>query len=241
MKKIRHYFRKAWLNCWKRVIFKSKNVTFGKNVIIDSEDKFEGNNCLQKMSKLYSSKIGFGSYIAAASHLQFVEVGKYTSIGPRVYNIVGRHPTRKFVSTHPAFYSTQMNVGFSYVENERFEEICYIDSDKKFVNHIGSDVWIGSDVIILDGCSIDDGAIIAAGAVVTKDIPPYAVAGGVPAKIIRYRFDEDDIKFLLELQWWNKEEAWICGHADLFSDIKLLRKKLEEEMKTKSFGGQALK
>ena len=81
----------------------------------------------------------------------------------------------------------------------------------KFENHkpvfIGNDVWIGLNAIIMDGVTIGDGAVIGAGAVVTKDIPPYAIAVGVPAKIIKYRFDENTIKRIQAVQWWNLPEA----------------------------------
>lgn len=227
MNKIKRYLGKIWINCWKRKIFKLKKIIFKKNVLIDSDVEFEGNNCLYPRVKVYSSKIGYGTYIAEGTHLQNVEVGRYTSIGPRVYNVAGHHPTRNFVSTHPAFYSLQKQAGFSYVGDERFEEIHYIDKDKKFVNRIGNDVWIGSDVIILDGYTIGDGAIIAAGAVVAKDIPPYAIVGGVPAKIIRYRFEREEMDFLLKLQWWNKSETWIQSHAELFNDIKRLKRSVD--------------
>jgi len=68
---------------------------------------------------------------------------------------------------------------------------------------IGNDVWIGARAIVLDGISIGDGAVIAAGAVVTKDVPPYAIVGGVPAKLIRYRFEDDVIQELLKWKWWD--------------------------------------
>ena len=84
---------------------------------------------------------------------------------------------------------------------------------------IGNDVWIGSNVLLLPGISIGDGAIIAAGAVVTKDIEPYSIVGGVPAKEIRKRCSEEKIKKLIQLKWWNWEEKTIAKKIELFWDI----------------------
>lgn len=81
---------------------------------------------------------------------------------------------------------------------------------------IGNDVWIGANVIILPGVNIGDGAILAAGTVVTKDVPPYAMVGGVPAHIIRYRFTDEEIKILLKIRWWDWTEKQIEDNIELF-------------------------
>lgn len=83
-------------------------------------------------------------------------------------------------------------------------------------------MWIGSYARIMEGVTIGDGAIVAAGALVTKDVPPYAIVGGVPAKIIRFRFDEATIAGLLELKWWEKDQSWIRAHAKDFRDARIL-------------------
>ena len=98
-------------------------------------------------------------------------------------------------------------------------------SDGFFVE-VGNDVWIGSDVLIRQGVKIADGTIVAAGAVVTENTEPYSIVGGVPAKLIKYRFDAEDISFLMNLQWWNKGGGWIEEYAKYFDDIKNLRKAL---------------
>lgn len=100
-----------------------------------------------------------------------------------------------------------------YTENALFDESPL--RDNKPVK-IGSDVWVGANVIILPGVTIGDGAVLAAGAVVTKDVEPYAIVGGVPAKVIRYRFDKDEIDKLLSIKWWDWPIDEIKGRIDLF-------------------------
>jgi len=134
------------------------------------------------------------------------------------------HPTKKFASTSPAFFSTQDQCGKSFVTTNAFKEQVLVDNCSAI---IGNDVWIGEDAKILEGVSIGDGAIIATGAVVTKDVPPYAIVGGVPAQIIRYRFKEEQIAYLQQLQWWNKDTAWLERHAHEFTDIEELMKRVE--------------
>ncbi|GAB3932153.1 hypothetical protein GCM10028827_30120 [Mucilaginibacter myungsuensis] len=85
---------------------------------------------------------------------------------------------------------------------------------------IGNDVWIGSNAIIMDGVTIGNGAVIAANSVVTKDVGDYEIVGGVPAKLIKKRFDENLIMKLNEIEWWDKDEAWIKKNIDNFRDIE---------------------
>jgi acetyltransferase-like isoleucine patch superfamily enzyme len=126
-----------------------------------------------------------------------VNVGRFTCIGPHFICGYGDHPTN-FISTSPVFYSTRKQCGVSFAETSRYDE--------KRQTTIGNDVWIGARVFVRDGVTIGNGALIAAGAVVTNDVPEYAIAGGVPAKLIRYRFEDDVVRQLLELQWWNWNE-----------------------------------
>ena len=105
---------------------------------------------------------------------------------------VRKHPT-DMISTHPAFYAN--NKAFeTYADRMYCDELPNIE--------IGNDVWIGSKSTVLGNIRIGDGAVVAYGSVVTKDVPPYAIVGGVPARIIKYRFDKEIIDRLLEIKWW---------------------------------------
>jgi len=213
----------------KKIISVTKTVIFEKESVVGWNTHFEGMNKLSEKVVFADSSIAFGSYIGEESLILNTSIGRYTSISARVKVITGRHPTEKFVSTHPCFYSLLKQSGFTYAKEPLFEEFIYIDKKKKVSVKIGNDVWIGSDVLIMSGVTIEDGAIIATGSVVTSDIEPYAIYGGIPAKKIRDRFCREEIEFLLALKWWNNGEDWIKRHAYLFSDIKLLMSKLSKD------------
>lgn len=197
----------------KGLIIKSKNRTLklGKNVNIGRSSEFEGYNAIGEGST-FSGKMGYCSYIGSRCGIS-ANIGKYCSIGGNVKTVSGTHPTEKWVSTHPAFFSTKKQCGKTYVLEDKFCE----DTEKA---QIGNDVWIGNGVLLVGGVKIGDGAIVAAGAVVTKDVPPYAVVGGVPAKKIKMRFDEETVNKLLKLSWWDRGEEWMLGNADKFADAE---------------------
>ena len=178
--------------------------------------KFGRHNHLSTNVKISNSSLGDFSYLAESSNLSNATVGKFTCIGPNVQVGLGRHPLDKFISIHPVFYSMVALVGVTFADKQYFIE--------QLPTIIGNDVWIGANVVIPGGISIGDGAIIAAGAVVTMNVPPYAIVGGVPAKIIRYRFSEDQIKELLISQWWNKDEFFMQKNFKLMHDINNLNK-----------------
>lgn len=216
---------------------KRQGVKFGKNGVIDTttivnapciingsvvNSVLEGNNGIY--GSILTCKVGYGSYVAGNSFLENCLIKKYTSIGQRVHSIRGSHPSSKWVSTSPSFFSDKSPNGLSYEHDEIFEELKWIDQDQYIAIEIGNDVWIGNDVKILEGVKIGDGAIVAAGAVVTSDVPDYAVVGGVPARIIKYRFSDEDIEYLLSLKWWDKDEEWIKNRSKYFCDIDRLRK-----------------
>ena len=99
------------------------------------------------------------------------------------------------------------------------EEFKFYDKKREIVNKIGSDCWIGLDVNLIGGIEIGDGAVVLSRAVVTKDIPPYAIVGGIPAKIIGYRYDKRTIDFLIHVKWWNNTPEWFKQNWYLLNDI----------------------
>lgn len=190
----------------------------------------QGYNTIAKDANVYNTSLGFASGISRESEFYNTKIAKYTVLGPRIRIIRGQHPTERFASVHPAFYSLKEQYGFTYTDRQKFDEFRWVDRDNEISVVIGNDVWIGSYVLIMEGVSIGDGAIVAAGAVVTKDVPPYAIVGGVPAKIIRYRFNDEQINDLLDMMWWDKGEAWIKSHAEYFDNVQRLIEKWKEEL-----------
>ena len=184
--------------------------------------KFGVNCCLGGGSKISSSTIGKSSYIANNSSITYAKIGKFCAIGDNVRICLGNHPTSHFVSVHPCFYSKFGQGTPSYVKEDLFSGHKFLDPDQKYVVEVGNDVWIGNNVSILDGIKIGDGAIIGIGSIVTKDIEPYSIVGGVPARIIKKRFSDDEIQYLKKLEWWNKPDEWIRDNAHNFTSIKLL-------------------
>ncbi len=172
-------------------------------------------------AKIGSTSIQSFTYIGENSEFTYTEIGSFCSIGSEVTCGLGIHP-QHFVSTYPGFYSDKAMGAYFFGVNHSIEEH---KSCK-----IGSDVWIGNRSIILGGINIGIGAIIAAGAVVTKDVPPYSIVAGVPAKIIKYRFDDELINSLLKSEWWKLPIAQIKHLAQYMNEPKLFLEKLNNEI-----------
>lgn len=142
--------------------------------------KFGVGNILYGNSKLVDVVLGDMSYVGGNVHIQYATIGKYCSIAEDVRIGLGIHPLN-LESTHPAFYSPQSHWTKWVAPNVPEDLVEY-----KPIT-IGDDVWIGTGAMIMDGVTIADHAVIAAGAVVTKNVPQYAIVGGVPAKILKFR------------------------------------------------------
>lgn len=186
----------------------------------------EGRNHILKNTKLANCNVGFSTFIGQDCSFVNTDIGRYCSIGEGVRIIYGNHPSSDFVSTYPAFYSKSAQYGYSFVSETVFNEFKYTHQNRYVV--VGNDVWIGSFAHILAGVSVGDGAIIATNAVVTKDVPAYAIVAGVPARIIRYRFDSSQICALEKIRWWSKDFKWLQDNAVYFREIKLFLRHVEE-------------
>ena len=193
--------------------------------------KFEANCSVGINSEVYESTVGRSSYIGNGSKISYAKIGRYCAVGDNVRIFIGNHPTRDIVSIHPCFYSINGNTNESYIKRQIFKEHIFVDSENKYVVSIGNDVWLGSNVYIMDGIKIGNGAVIGAGAVVTRDVEPYSIVVGIPAKHTRYRFNEEQIKFLEKFMWWEKDENWLKTNAEYFTDIILLVKKFHDIQK----------
>jgi len=160
-------------------------------------------NCL-----VNNSKISSYTYLGRNSIVQNATIGKFCSIANEVLIGLGNHPLEHF-STSTLFYR----------RNNTFK-IQLVESDTDFNEYkpiiIGNDVWIGARATILDGVNIGHGAVVTANAVVTKDVPAYAIVGGVPAKIIKYRFTDVEIQNLLDSKWWDLSLKQIVENSPEF-------------------------
>lgn len=172
--------------------------------------------CFGKSAKVYAPfflhgvTLGDYSYIARNAHVSHCEIGKFCSIGPNFCCGLGIHPING-ISTSPMFYSTARQNGMTLCREDKVKE--------SLRTVVGHDVFIGANVTVLDGVTIGDGAVIGAGAVVTEDIPPYAIAVGVPAKVKKYRFDENTIERLLEKKWWDWDADGLKQVEEMFFDV----------------------
>jgi acetyltransferase-like isoleucine patch superfamily enzyme len=174
----------------------------GDNCRIESGAELAGSTlescvAVHLKSRLSGVKMGRFTYVARDSVLNDVDIGRFCSIGPRCLIGSGDHPVT-WVATSPVFYSQLDQAGRSLVGEwlapEGFAE-------RRRIN-IGHDVWLGAHVFVRDGVNIGNGAIVAAGAVVTKDVPAFALVGGVPARIIRFRFSPEVIEEMQSIAWW---------------------------------------
>lgn len=195
---------------------------FGNNVHFCRQSRFEGHNVISDSTFLRNVNMGMYSYTGYGCCLMGVKIGRYTSIGPGVYTAIGRHPTKGFVSTHPQFFSASPPSKTPFIDKTIYEEVkfSYKGVDGIYPIDIGNDVWIGANVTIIDGVKIGDGAVIGAGSVVLHDVEPYSIVAGNPARLIKKRFNDEQIDMLLKSKWWDKDITWITSNVGKFVDIE---------------------
>ncbi len=181
--------------------------------------------------------IGAFSYIEKNSMIYGVEsIGRYCSIAANTVLWAEGHGITT-LSSSPAFLDAVLAFNkYTLIEKEKvIDNIEKVRSDtsKKKNIVIGNDVWIGNGAIVLGGVTIGDGAVIGAGAVVTKDVPPYAIVGGNPARIIKYRFDEKIIQELLEIKWWNYGPEIVDGidFGNVDEAVSILKERIKHWQK----------
>lgn len=198
-----------------------KRLKFSYSSRIGNGSSFEGSNVIGAHS-WFKGVMGYGSYIGNNSSL-YAKIGRFVSIGPSCMVITGRHPyTYPFVSTSPIFYSTKKQCGVNFVKETLFIE--RVNAEGDFPVSIGHDVWINAGVKIVQGVKIGDGTVVLSGAVVTKDTPPFSIVGGIPAKVIKYRFNPDDIKFIEKSKWWDWPIQTLKKNCNALCDIELFKK-----------------
>jgi acetyltransferase-like isoleucine patch superfamily enzyme len=201
------------------------NAHLCRGVSVSRRTVLEGRSLIGKDSDISDSMIGLGTYVAAGSRLTSTRVGRYCSIGRQVSAGAGMHPASAFVSTHPSFFSPKKQAGFAFADTCLFEEHAFIaeasfnGTTYKYSVDIGNDVWLGDHVKVLDGVAIGDGAIVGLGSIVTRDLEPYSINVGNPARAIRYRFTQSQIEFLLDFKWWERPFDWIRDNSRYFGDI----------------------
>jgi phosphonate metabolism protein (transferase hexapeptide repeat family) len=146
-------------------------------------------------SKVTESAFGDYSYVASDSDIMSTQVGKFCSIAAQVRINPGNHPLERVALSHFTYRSSAYGLGD--------DDPTIFAWRRSHAVTLGHDVWIGHGVVILPGVSIGNGAAIGAGAVVSKDVPPFAIVVGLPAKVLRFRFDTTIIEALQRIAWWD--------------------------------------
>jgi acetyltransferase-like isoleucine patch superfamily enzyme len=178
------------------------------DVSVDRSSRLGRFNVLFDRVSLLDSTVGDHTYFQKDSTAMSCDVGKYCSIAMHAFIGLPQHEIDT-VSSHPVFYLRDTPLVRKYCKSNR--------TTPGRRTAVGHDVWIGHGAVVMSGIKVGTGAIVGAGSVVTRDVPDYAIVGGAPAKLIRYRFDELLREQLLKSKWWEMSDEWLEAHVDLFA------------------------
>lgn len=219
------HFKNLVSNLLIRILYLGKvRISLSSRVSVKS--RFEGMNSIAG-GTYFDGEIGLGSYIGLNSQI-CGKVGRFCSIADNCHVVCGTHPyTVPFVTTSPMFFSLLKQAGSTFATEQCIEEFRYVLGDDKNPVVIGHDCWIGFGVTLISGVTLGIGSVVLAGAVVTKDVPPYAIVGGVPAKVLRYRYDEDTIQILLRSKWWEHDKDWFIENWRILTDMDTFKRKYQ--------------
>jgi len=184
--------------------------TIHSGVTADSTSKIKYHAVLFRNVALLNSTIERYSYIQANSSIYNTQIGPFCSIASNVTIGLASHPTH-LVSTNPVFYDNTQPLPFFFTQSKQFDQIL-----PRTI--ICADVWIGQGAMIKAGITVGVGAVIGTGAVVTKDVAPYSIVAGVPAREIKKRFDDITCQRLVDSKWWELDDPRLFQLAPLFSD-----------------------
>ena len=190
--------------------------------IVSANSRLDKNTYIYRGVKAKIADVGAYTYIAANTEIENAEIGKYCSIADHCRIGMSSH-SLGYLSTSPIFTQSINALQESWVKEDVFE---HKSDDERVI--LGNDVWVGSHALIKGGVHIGDGACIAAGAVVVKDVPPYAIVGGVPAKVIKYRFSSDMIDRLLEIKWWDLDDSILKRKIKYFQTSNINQELLDQ-------------
>ena len=184
---------------------RNKSIFIGPYVEVDPATTRVGKNCtINFYTKISHTEVGDYTYFSANCQVMHAIIGSFCSIGPGVKIGLGSHPTN-LIASSPIFYSTSKVVNnMNWVDRDYHDEFSNV--------RIEDNVWVGANAYIMNDVEIGEGAICAAGSVVTKNVPPYAIVGGVPARVIKYRFDEETIERLIQLKIFERSDKWLKEH-----------------------------
>ncbi len=189
-------------------LLKKLRLSAVRNSSVDATAKLESGTVF------VNSKINKHSFCGYDCMIVNCRIGSYTSVASRVSIGGVAHPVH-FVSTSPAFLSHKDSIKTKFASHEFLPQI---------ETEVGNDVWIGEGAYIKAGVSIGDGAVIGMGSVVTRNVPPYAIAAGNPARVIKMRFEQDVVEALVRMRWWDLPDTELARLGPLFNNpIEMLK------------------